>query len=135
MDIVTTYLYESLDSNIYMKIPEGFKMSEAYKWSDRSLYLSQLQWSLYRLKQSECMWYNRLNEYLIKEGYINDHIYLCVFIRKFEFEFAIVAVYVNDMNLIGTLEDLLKNAKYLKRRNWNERLRENKLLSQPTDRA
>ena len=29
MDIVTTYLYGSLDSDIYMKIPEGFKMPDA----------------------------------------------------------------------------------------------------------
>ena len=29
MDIVTAYLYGSLDSNIYMKIPEGFKMPES----------------------------------------------------------------------------------------------------------
>ena len=26
MDIVTTYLYESLNSDIYMKIPKGFKI-------------------------------------------------------------------------------------------------------------
>ena len=26
MDVVTTYLYESLDNEIYMKIPEGFAM-------------------------------------------------------------------------------------------------------------
>ena len=26
MDVVTAYLYGSLDSDIYMKIPEGFKM-------------------------------------------------------------------------------------------------------------
>nr|GEX92389.1 hypothetical protein [Tanacetum cinerariifolium] len=29
MDVVTVYLYGSLDSDIYMKIPEGFKMPEA----------------------------------------------------------------------------------------------------------
>ena len=29
MDVVTTYLYGSLDSNIYMKILDGFKMLEA----------------------------------------------------------------------------------------------------------
>ena len=29
MDVVTAYLYGSLDSDIYMKIPEGFKMPEA----------------------------------------------------------------------------------------------------------
>ena len=27
-DVVTAYLYGSLDSDIYMKIPEGFKMPE-----------------------------------------------------------------------------------------------------------
>ena len=30
MDVVTAYLYRSLDSDIYMKIPKGFKMPEAY---------------------------------------------------------------------------------------------------------
>ena len=29
IDVVTTYLYGSLDSDIYMKIPEEFKMPEA----------------------------------------------------------------------------------------------------------
>lgn len=50
MDVVTTYLYGSLDTNIYMKIPKGFKMLEAYK--------SKLQRSLYGFKQSGRMWYN-----------------------------------------------------------------------------
>ena len=31
MNIVTAYLYESLDANIYMKIPKGFKMPEVFK--------------------------------------------------------------------------------------------------------
>ena len=30
MDVVMTYFYGSLDSDIFMKIPEGYKMSEAY---------------------------------------------------------------------------------------------------------
>ena len=25
MDVITTYLYRSMDNDIYMKIPEGFK--------------------------------------------------------------------------------------------------------------
>ena len=29
MDVVTTYLYGSIDSDIYMKIPEGFTLPEA----------------------------------------------------------------------------------------------------------
>ena len=30
MDVMTAYLYGSLDSDIFMKIPEGYKMPEAY---------------------------------------------------------------------------------------------------------
>jgi mannitol-specific phosphotransferase system IIBC component len=30
MDVVTTYLYGTLDKQIYMKILEGFKMLEAF---------------------------------------------------------------------------------------------------------
>ena len=115
MDVVTAYLYGSLDSDIYMKIPEGFRMPEAYNSRPRNLYSIKLQRSLYGLKQSGRMWYNRLSEYLIKEGYINNPICPCVFIKKSESGFAIIAVYVDDMNLIGTPGELLKTAEYLKK--------------------
>ncbi|CAL8994903.1 unnamed protein product [Prunus brigantina] len=75
----------------------------------------KLRRSLYGLKQSGRMWYNRLSKYLLKEGFTNDPICPCVFIKKSESGFAIVAVYVDDMNLIGTPEDLQKIADYLKR--------------------
>ncbi|CAL9025328.1 unnamed protein product [Prunus brigantina] len=41
------------------------------------MYSIKLRRSLYGLKQSGRMWYNRLSEYLIKEGYINDPICPC----------------------------------------------------------
>lgn len=34
MDVVTAYLYELLDTNIYLKIPKGFKIPKAYKSKD-----------------------------------------------------------------------------------------------------
>ena len=73
----------------------------------------KLQRSLYGLKQSGCMWYNRLSEYLLKEGYVNNPICPCVFIKKSETGFAIIVVYVDDLNLVGTLEELTKTAEYL----------------------
>ncbi|KAK0606152.1 hypothetical protein LWI29_034632 [Acer saccharum] len=84
MDVVTAYLYGSLDSDIYMKIPEGFRMPEAYNSRPQNLYSIKLQRSLYGLKQFGRMWYNRLSEYLTKEGYINNPICPCVFIKKSE---------------------------------------------------
>ena len=48
MDVVTVYLYGSLDFDIFIKIPEGYKMPEAY--TPRNLFSIKLQRSLYGLK-------------------------------------------------------------------------------------
>ena len=58
MDVVTAYLYWSLDSHIYMKIPDGFKIPEIKENKNRNMYNIKLQRSLYGLKQSGWMWYN-----------------------------------------------------------------------------
>ena len=50
MDVVTTYLYGSLDNDIYMKIPEGFKMPGALSAKPKEMYSIKLQRSLYELK-------------------------------------------------------------------------------------
>ena len=113
MDVITAYLYGSIDSDIRMKIPEGFKLPEAVSIKPRSMFSIKLQRSLYGLKQSGRMWYNRLSEYLLKEGYVNNPICLCVFIKKSETGFAIIAVYVDDLNLVGTPEELTKTVEYL----------------------
>ena len=113
MDNATTYLYGSLDSDIYMKIPEGFKMHDAS--TSCNLFSIKMQRSLYELKQFGRMWYQRLSGYLIKERYKNDPICPCVFIKKLETAFAIIAVYVDNISLIGTPEELAKTAEYLKK--------------------
>ena len=115
MDVITAYLYGSIDSDIHIKIPEGFKLPEAVSTKPRSMLSIKLQRSLYGLKQSGRMWYNRLSEYLLKEGYVNNPICPCVLIKKSETGFVIIAVYVDDLNLVGTPEELTKTAEYLKK--------------------
>ena len=46
---------------------------------------------------------------------MNNSICLCVFIKKLEIGFTIIAIYVDDLNLIGTFEELTKTANYLKK--------------------
>ena len=75
----------------------------------------KLQRSLHGLKQSGRMWNNRLSEYLLKEGYANNPICPCIFIKKSKTRFAIIVVYVDDLNLIGTPEELTRTTNYLKR--------------------
>ena len=114
MDVVTAYLYGSLDTDIYMRIPEGFKMPESLSSKPKELCAIKLQRSLYGLKQSGRMWYNRLSEHLTKEGYVNNPICPCVFIKKTSSGFVIIAVYVDDLNIIGTKVEIQKASDYLK---------------------
>lgn len=46
MDVVTSYLYGSLDHDIFMRIPEAFKLPEAYKKSKETCSI-KLEKSLY----------------------------------------------------------------------------------------
>jgi hypothetical protein len=43
MDVITVYLYGSLDNGIYMKVPEGLKMLEAFKSKSREIYSIKLK--------------------------------------------------------------------------------------------
>ena len=111
MDVVTAYLYGSLDAEIYMKVPDGLKLPENHK--PREMFSIKLRKSLYGLKQSGRMWYNRLSDYLLKEGFKNNQITPCVFIKHSQSGFAIIAVYVDDLNIIGTPRELESTVKYL----------------------
>ena len=59
--------------------------------------------------------YNRLSEYLLKEGFANNLIYPSIFIKKLKIRFAIIVVYVDDLNLVGTPKKLTRLSKYLKK--------------------
>jgi hypothetical protein len=112
MDVVTTYLYGSLDLDIYMKVTDEISVLNANV--GRNMYCVKLNKSLYGLKQSGRMWYNRLKEFLLNKGYSNNDDCPCVFIRKSSTEFYIIAVYVDDLNIIGTELDINEVRDYLK---------------------
>nr|ACY01923.1 hypothetical protein [Beta vulgaris] len=59
------------------------------------------------------LWHNRLSEYLLKEGFKNNQISPCVFIKRSKSGFAIIVVYVDDLNIIGTPRELEATGKYL----------------------
>ena len=82
-------------------------------WEHYSIKLNK---SLYGPKQSRHMWYNRLSEYLSKERNKSDPICPCTFIRQSEKnEFVIIAIYVDNINIIGTPGKLPKAVNYLKK--------------------
>ena len=112
MDIVTAYLYGSLDSDIYMKVLNGISIPN--QDTNRNMYCVKLKRSLYGLKQSGRMWYNRLSEYLVQKGYSNSDDCPCVFIKRSTSGFCIISVYVDDINIIGNSESIDEARNHLK---------------------
>jgi len=112
MDVVTAYLYGSLDSEIYMKVPDGINIPNPA--ANRNMYCVKLQKSLYGLKQSGRMWYNRLSEFLSLKGYTKNDDCPCVFIKKSTSGFCIISVYVDDLNIIGNETDINEARHHLK---------------------
>jgi hypothetical protein len=53
--------------------------------------------------------------FLLKQGFVNNEICPCIFIKKSPEGFCIVSVYVDDINVIGTHKDLIETCACLKR--------------------
>ena len=60
------------------------------------------------------MWYNCLSVYLLKKGYAINPICSCIFIKKSQTRFEIVVIYVDNLNLVEIIEELIEITKYLK---------------------
>jgi hypothetical protein len=110
---VTSYLYVSLDSDIYMKVPDVISVLNTN--TNHNMYCVKLVKSLYGLKQSRKIWYNRLKEFLLNKGYLNNDDCPYVFIRKSGTVIYIISVYVDDLNIIGHAKDIDEASNYLKK--------------------
>lgn len=77
---------------------------------------------MYELKNSGHVWYNHLNEFLLKELYNNNPIYQCIFMKRSENEYVITVVYANDLNIIRTRGEFPKALNYLKKKSEMEDL-------------
>ena len=102
MDVVTAYLYGSLQTNLYMKVPPGLERTSVPAPLAGKHRGVKLQRALYGLKQSGRIWYQRLRDFLLSHHFINDQLLPCLFIKRDKQEFVIIAVYVDDLNLVGT---------------------------------
>jgi hypothetical protein len=110
MDVVTAYLYGDLDRDLYMDVPEGYQEREQLM-KDRPVI--KLQKALYGLKQSERMWYNT-STFLGQQGFKDDDSSPCVLIRRDGTEFVFVAIFVDDLNIIGTKQAVAMAKQMLK---------------------
>jgi hypothetical protein len=101
MDVVTAYLHGTLDSILHINPPPGFLKSVPKPKPGRFIGLRICK-ALYGLKQSGRAWYHHLCHYLISQGFIHNTALPCIFTYCTNDGFVILAVYVDDLNIIGT---------------------------------
>lgn len=112
LDVITSYLYGTLDTNLYNTLPLDFFLAipraKPGKYSGINI-----QKTLHGLKQVGRMWYHHLQDYLISKSFIHNTVLYCIFILYKPTCFVIVAVYVDDSNLIGTTY-VCKHTEYIR---------------------
>ncbi|KAG4037393.1 Retrovirus-related Pol polyprotein from transposon TNT 1-94 [Phytophthora cactorum] len=105
MDVKTAFLNGLLDEDIYMAQPDG------YVDEDHPDYVCKLKRSLYGLKQSPRMWNQTIDDFMLKLGFKkceSDH---CVYIKRNDQEMIFVVLYVDDLILASSSDELLESTK------------------------
>uniref|UniRef100_A0AAV1TB59 Reverse transcriptase Ty1/copia-type domain-containing protein n=1 Tax=Peronospora matthiolae TaxID=2874970 RepID=A0AAV1TB59_9STRA len=105
MDVKTAFLNGSLNEDIYMDQPDG------YLDATQPDYVCKLKRSLYGLKQSPRMWNQTIDGFMIKMGFKkceSDH---CIYIKRDDQDMILVVLYVDDLILVSSNNELLKSTK------------------------
>jgi hypothetical protein len=66
MDVKTSFLHGDLEEEIYMKQPKGFDVKVKKEM------VCNLKKSMYGLKQSPRMWYQKFDTYMLGLGFIRS---------------------------------------------------------------
>jgi hypothetical protein len=105
MDVKTMFLHGYLQEEIYMKRPEGFVVK------GKKYLLCKLKIFLYDLKQSPRIWYQRFDIYILSLGSLRSKVDHCIYSKEEGGCFIYVALYVDDMLLIGNSMNAIKEVK------------------------
>ena len=102
LDIVIAYLYGPIYIVIHIRPPPDFLSEIPPKNTQGSYYGLKIQKTFYGLKQTSIMWYKHLWDFLLHHQFQHDQTLSCLFTLKDKTGFVIIAVYVDDLNLVGT---------------------------------
>jgi len=110
MDIKGAYLNSILKEKVYMKQPEGY--------NDGSGRVCLLIKTLYGLKQAGHEWNHEFDSKMRKRGYARLQSDPCMYIWHIGKDFAIIAVWVDDLLIFATTINLRDKAKTDIEREW-----------------
>ena len=95
MDVKTTFIHEDLEEEIYRKQPEGFAMK------GKKELVCRLKNSLYGLKQSPRIWYQKFYTYIRGLGFTRGKAYHYLYFKLIGDRVIYLVLYVDDILLIG----------------------------------
>jgi transposase InsO family protein len=112
VDVNLAYLNAVLKEQIYVDYPYGFE-------DEAPGQACLLQRSLYGLKQSAYNWYLTLGNLLIKRGFQRSAADPCLYTLRTNQGVAFIFVYVDDMLIAASSEDLLNRCKRYVSAQWS----------------
>ena len=105
MDVKTAFLNGDLDEEIYMEQPEGFIVPGQEKK------VCRLVKSLYGLKQAPMQWHEKFDSVMMKNGFKINECDKCVYVKNTEHGFVIICLYVDDILIMGSNNEVIKTTK------------------------
>ena len=105
MDVKTAFLNGELDEEIYMQQPEGFVVQgQEHK-------VCKLVKSLYGLKQAPKQWHEKSDKVIVSNGFRIHESDKCVYNKFTGNKGVIICLYVDDMLIFGTDNDVVESTK------------------------
>ena len=113
MDVKTVFLNGDLDEEIYMEQPEGFIVPGQEKKVFR------LVKSLYGLKQASKQWHEKFDSIMMENGFKIHECDKCVYVKNIERGSVIIYLYVDDMFIMGSNNEVIKTTKKMFNNKFN----------------
>ena len=104
MDVKTAFLNGVIEEEVYIEQLEGFETHE------KKTHVCRLKKALYGLKQAPRAWYNRIDGYLQKMGFVKSDANPNLYYLTIGNEPLILVLYVDDLFLTGSSR-LIKDCK------------------------
>ncbi|MCO5582553.1 hypothetical protein L7F22_036450 [Adiantum nelumboides] len=104
LDVQTAFLHGTLPEKIYMQQPPLFVSLVNPE------YVCRLHRSLYGLKQSARLWFQRFNEFMLSHGYTRLQTEPNIYTRHTQTTYLIVALYVDDIPVLGSSSQVVEDA-------------------------
>jgi hypothetical protein len=105
MDVKSTFLHGDMEEEIYVKKPEGYVVK------GKKELVCKLKKSLYGLKQSPRMWYQKFDTYMLGLGFTRSKEDHCVYFKLIGDHLIYLVLYVDDMLLIGNNKEIIQDVK------------------------